>query len=261
MFEAAELGRAVPRDVYKARVPVLRSELLDVQQELIRARFPVLVLFAGVDGAGKGETVNLLNTWMDPRWIETRAYAQPSDEERERPEYWRYWRDLPRHGRIAFFLSSWYSRPVLDRVYGRSHRPDFDEQLERIASFERMLTDDGTLSLKSWMHLSKAAQKTRLRTLARDPLTRWRMTRLQWEHWRLYDRFVAAAERALQRTSTVDAPWTIVEGVDEAYRSLAVATAIRDAIRKGLAEGRGTGQPARPVAGSEARARRRRSTS
>ena len=111
MFEAAELDRTIPKEEYKARIPVLRSELLDVQQELIRARFPVIIVFAGVDGAGKGETVNLLNSWMDPRWIVTRAYAQPSDEETERPEYWRYWRDLPRHGRIALFLSSWYSRP------------------------------------------------------------------------------------------------------------------------------------------------------
>ena len=240
MFEAAELDRTIPKEEYKARIPVLRSELLDVQQELIRARFPVIIVFAGVDGAGKGETVNLLNEWMDPRWIETRAYAQPSDEETERPEYWRYWRDLPRHGRIALFLSSWYSRPVLDRVYGRSDRADFDEQLERIAGFERTLTDDGALILKFWMHLSKAAQKTRLRTLEKDPLTRWRMSHLQWEHWRLYDRFVATAERALQRTSTVVAPWTIVEGVDEAYRSLTLATSIRDAIRKALADGRGT---------------------
>ena len=66
------------------------------------------------------------------------------------------------------------------------------------------------------------------------------MSPLQWEHWRLYDRFVATAERALQRTSTVVAPWTIVEGVDEAYRSLTLATSIRDAIRKALADGRGT---------------------
>jgi polyphosphate:AMP phosphotransferase len=249
MFEAAELGRTIPKDEYKARIPILRSELLDVQQELIRARFPVIIVFAGVDGAGKGETVNLLNAWMDPRGIETRAYAKPSDEESERPEYWRYWRDLPRHGRMALFLSSWYSRPVLDRVYGRSRRADFDEQLERIAAFERTLTDDGALILKFWMHLSKAAQKTRLRTLAKDPLTRWRVTTLQWEHWRLYDRFVAAAERTLQRTSTVEAPWTIVEGVDEAYRSLTVATSIRDAIRKRFADGRGTGQASPPAGG------------
>ncbi len=252
MFEAAELGRTIPKEEYKARIPILRSELLDVQQELIRARFPVIIVFAGVDGAGKGETVNLLNTWLDPRWIENRAYAQPSDEENERPEYWRYWRDLPRHGRMALFLSSWYSRPVLDRVYRRSRRADFDEQLERIAGFERTLTDDGALILKFWMHLSKAAQKTRLRMIAKDPLTRWRMTPLQWEHWRLYDRFVAAAERALQRTSTANAPWMIVEGMDDAYRCLTVATTIRDAVRRELANGRGLTPSSQPKSRSSA---------
>ena len=92
---------------------------------------------------GKGETVNLLNEWMDPRWIVTRAYGEPSDEESERPEYWRYWRDLPPTGRVGLFLSSWYSRPVLDRVYRRNGAAGFDEQLDRIAGFERTLTDDG----------------------------------------------------------------------------------------------------------------------
>ena len=145
MFEAAELGRTIPKDEYKARIPTLRTELLETQRQLTSAKFPVIVVFAGVDGAGKGETVNLLNEWMDPRWIVTRAYGEPSDEEGERPEYWRYWRDLPPKGRIGLFLSSWYSRPVLDRVYGRSRTAEFDRQLERIAGFERTLTDDGAL--------------------------------------------------------------------------------------------------------------------
>jgi AMP-polyphosphate phosphotransferase len=90
MFEAAELGRTIEKDDYKKQVPILRTELLEVQRQLTPARFPVIVVFAGVDGAGKGETVNLLNAWMDPRWIVTRAYQEPSEEERERPEYWRY---------------------------------------------------------------------------------------------------------------------------------------------------------------------------
>jgi polyphosphate:AMP phosphotransferase len=239
MFEAAELGREIPKEEYKARVPTLRTELLEVQRQLTSARFPVIVVFGGVDGAGKGETVNLLNEWMDPRWIVTRAYGEPSDEESERPEYWRYWRDLPRKGRIGLFLSSWYSRPILDRVYRQSRRADFDRELDRIAAFERTLTDDGALILKFWMHLGKRAQKERLRRFEKDPLTSWRVTRLQWKHWRMYGDFIAAAERALQRTSTVDAPWTIVEGVDEAYRSLTVATTIRDAIRHALEQKRG----------------------
>jgi polyphosphate:AMP phosphotransferase len=239
MFEAAELGRTVPKDAFKARIPSLRTELLEVQRQLTEARFPVIVVFAGVDGAGKGETVNLLNEWMDPRWIVTRAYGEPSDEEAERPEYWRYWRDLPRKGRLGLFLSSWYSRPILDRVYRKNGAAEFDRQLDRIAGFERTLTDDGAIILKFWMHLGKDAQKKHLRKLEKDPLTRWRVTKLQWQHWQMYGKFVAAAERALQRTSTVAAPWMIVEGVDEAYRSLTVATTILDSVRKALAQGRG----------------------
>ena len=239
MFEAAELGRSIPKEEYKARVPVLRTELLEVQRRLTTARFPVIVVFAGVDGAGKGETVNLLNEWMDPRWIVTRAYGAPSDEERERPEYWRYWRDLPRKGRVGLFLSSWYSRPVLDRVYRRTGNADFDKQLDRITAFERTLTDDGALILKFWMHLGKDVQKKHLRKLEKDPLTSWRVTKLQWQHWKMYGKFVAAAERALQRTSTADAPWMIVEGANPPYRSLTVATTILDAVRKALDEGRG----------------------
>ena len=125
MFEAAELGRTISKEEFKRRAPKLRMELLESQRQLTEARFPVIVVFAGVDGAGKGETVNLLNEWMDPRWIVTRAFGEPSDEESERPEYWRYWRDLPRKGRIGLFLSSWYSRPILDRVYRRNGTAGF----------------------------------------------------------------------------------------------------------------------------------------
>ena len=123
-------------------------------------------------------------------------------------------------------------------------------------AFERTLTDDGALILKFWMHLGKSAQKKRLRTLEKDPITRWRVTKRQWQHWRMYDKFVAAAERALRRTSTVEAPWTIVEGVDEAYRSLTVAKSIRDAIRKALAQGRGE-RPTVSLAGGSGRQARR----
>jgi AMP-polyphosphate phosphotransferase len=163
---------------------------------------------------------------------------------------------LPPKGRIGLFLSSWYSRPVLDRVYGRSRTADFDRQLERIAGFERTLTEDGALILKFWMHLGKSAQKKRLRTLEKDPITKWRVTKRQWQHWRMYDKFVAAAERALRRTSTIEAPWTIVEGVDEAYRSLTVARSIRDAIRKGLGQGRGERETVKLASRSGRQARR-----
>ena len=237
MFEAAEVGNVVSKEEYRARAPSLRTDLLEVQRELSRqARFPVVVVFGGVDGGGKSETVHLLNEWMDPRWIVTRAFDDPSEEERSRPEYWRYWQALPPRGRMGLFLRSWYSPPLMERVYRRVKTPEFDERLNRIAAFEKGLADDGALILKFWMHLGRRAQKKRLKKLERDPQTRWRVSKLQWKHWRMYDDFVAAAERAIERTSTAEAPWTIVEGDDERYRTLTVATIIRDAMRRRLRE-------------------------
>ena len=244
MFRAAEIGRKIAKDEFRALVPPLRNELVEVQQAVRHAgRFPVIVVFAGVDGAGKSETINLLNEWMDPRWIDTRAYGPPSDEERERPPAWRFWRDLPARGRMGLFLASWYSVPILRRVAGEMDDGAFMMHLERIARFEKALADDGALILKFWMHLSREAQKKRLKALEKDKTQSWRVTKRDWENWRNYDRFIAAAEDTVTRTSTATAPWAIVEGADERYRSIAVCTALRDAMRRHLAVGDATAPP------------------
>ena len=234
MFRTAELGRTLSKEDYHQAVPVLRAGLLDAQQELRAAPFPVIIVFGGVDKGGKIDTINLLNEWLDPRWLITRAYGPPSDEMVERPEYWRYWRDLPPKGRIGLFLSCWYSRPVLDRVHSRTTESMLDEALERIVAFERCLADDGALILKFWMHLGKKAQKERLTKLEANPLTRWRVSRTDWDHWQLYEKFIAAAERAIRRTSTGRASWQIIEGADKRYRSVVVGKAIVEAVRKRL---------------------------
>lgn len=235
MFEVAELGSRISKTDYKAHVPELRAELLAAQQLLRDAEFPVIVLFGGVDTAGKGETLNLLSEWMDPRWIVSRAWGDPSDEERERPEFWRYWRGLPPSGQVGLLLSAWYSTPVLDRVHRRIGPARFDRRLTGITRFERALADDGAVILKFWMHLDRESQRRRLKRLEQDPLQRWRVRKAQWRNWRLYDRFVDAAERALSVTSTEYAPWVIVEGADARYRAITVATRVREAIHAGLA--------------------------
>jgi polyphosphate:AMP phosphotransferase len=235
MFETAELGLKVSKTEYRRRVPALRESLLLAQSRLLSARFPVIVLFAGVDGAGKGETVNLLTEWMDPRWIVTRAFDEPSEEERERPEFWRFWRDLPPMGHIGLLLSAWYSRPLLERAHGSSVA-EFEASLDEILAFERTLTDDGVLVLKFWMHLGKKEQEQRLKTLEKDPLQSWRVTKKDWKHWRMYERFVAAAERIITCTSTGNAPWHIIEGADHRYRSLRAGTLLLEAVEESLAE-------------------------
>jgi len=234
MFEAAELGRKLSKEEFAAAAPALRAEMLHLQVKLREADFPVIVVFAGVDGAGKNESVNLLNEWLDPRWVVTRAYGSPSDEERERPEYWRYWRDLPAKGRFGLFLSSWYHSPLIGRAYGEISQAEMDDRLDQIVRFERTLADDGALIVKFWMHLSKKAQKTRLKKLEKDPLTKWRVGPDDWPHWKQYDKFVEAAEHAIMRTSKGHAQWNIVEGEDARYRSMVVLTTIRDAVNRHL---------------------------
>ncbi|MDV7339991.1 polyphosphate:AMP phosphotransferase [Terasakiella sp. A23] len=232
MFETAELGRSVSKKEFEEKVQDLRIELLEIQQELRNCDFPVIIVMAGVDGAGKGTTVNLLNEWMDSRWIDNNAYVRHSDEESERPPYWRYWRDLPPKGKIGIFLSSWYSSPFIDRAYDKIDQAEYDERLDRIKAFEKTLADDGALILKFWMHLGKDAQKKRLKKLEKDELQSWRVTETDWEHWRKYDSFIDAAERLIMRTSKGHAPWSIVEGADNRYGSLTVAQQVRGAITR-----------------------------
>ena len=248
MFESAQLGRKVAKKAFDQAVPALRVELVELQQRLRRADFPVLVLFAGVDGAGKSETINVLNQWMDPRWILNSAYQPPSEEELERPRFWRYWRDLPANGQLALLLSAWYSRPFLECVYGKGSWADYDKELAGIAAFERVLADDGALILKFWMHLSRARQKQRLRSLEKDKLQSWRITDTDWRHWKSYDRYVKVAEHTIRATSTARAPWMIVEGTDPRYRSLTVATTIRDALRARLGRVERRAAHGRPLA-------------
>ena len=234
MFEAAELGRKVSREDFDAIAPQLRTELLDLQRRLRDADFPVIILFGGVDGAGKNETANLLNEWMDPRWTMTRAYGPPSDEEADRPQFWRYWRDLPPKGKIGMFLSSWYHAPLMERVHGHIDMAEMDERLIRINRFEKALADDGALIIKFWMHLSEKAQKKRLKKLEDDPLTAWQVTELDWKHWKMYDKFVGVAERLIMQTSKGHALWHIVEGADARYRSSVVLNILKEAITSHL---------------------------
>ncbi|MCP4997274.1 MAG: polyphosphate:AMP phosphotransferase [Hyphomicrobiales bacterium] len=253
MFETAELGRTISKADFKRTAPVLRQELLELQDTLHKNKdFPVILVFAGVDGGGKGETVSLLNAWMDPRWLITRAYDDPADGERERPEFWKYWRDLPARGRIGMFLSAWYSRPLLDRVRGPSDEAEFLKQLERIVGFERALAHDGALILKFWMHLSRDAQEHRLRNLENDPLTNARVSERDWEHWRMYDRFIGAAEQLVSRTNRGLAQWTIVEGTDPNYRAITVTSLVRDALIRRMDAKHGNGRDGKKPANGTA---------
>ncbi len=249
MFESAEIGHEVSKERFKREAPKIRKRLLDLQTALLeKKKFPVIILVNGVDGAGKGETVNLLNEWMDPRHIRTHAFGALTDVERDRPEMWRFWQALPPKGLIGILFGSWYTDPVMARVLGKDKRMRFEKRLARIRAFERMLVSEGTLLLKFWFHLSKKAQRKRLKELAAHKKTAWRVTREEWRNFEHYDKFVDVCEDALRATSTGEAPWDVIEGSDHEYRSLTTTRLLEDALSARLKGERPPLSPAAPPA-------------
>ncbi len=248
VFESAELGHRIDKDTWRREVPRLRSALLDAQFELGQRReFPVVVLVSGQDGGGKGETINELYAWMDPRFMSTLAFSAPTDEERARPPMWRYWRALPPKGRIGIFAGSWYSDPIHDAIEARMGRFALDQRVGQINRFEAMLVNEGALVLKFWFHLTKEAQKKRLKALQNNPKTAWRVTRWNWKRLKTYDKLVRVAGHVLRLTNTPWAPWTIVEGADDRYRSLTVGNVILESLRQKLSGKTRAVTPAAPT--------------
>jgi polyphosphate:AMP phosphotransferase len=232
MFEAAEVGHTMSKEKYNAALPKLRSDLLTAHFALRGQKFPVILIVSGADGAGKGELVHRLNEWLDPRGVETHAFWESSDEEQERPPYWRFWRAMPGRGRIGIFFGSWYSDPVINRVYNKIKSSQFDTELDRIAAFEAMLVNDGALLLKFRLHLSKKEQKKALKRLEKEGHT----TPTDWKRFKLYDQFTKASERAIRRTDSGPAPWHVIEATDRHYREFTVGRILLEAIQRKLKE-------------------------
>ena len=231
MFESAEIEHTITKKQYEDELPQLRTDLLGHQYELLTSKErAVMIVIAGVDGAGKGDTVNLLHWWLDPRHLQTHGMGRPSDEEAERPPFWRFWRRLPPGGKTGIFFGSWYTVPIIERVYGDTNDSDLEQAMEHIRRFEQMLTDEGVVLLKLWFHLSKKQQHRRLKSLEKDPLTRWRVSETDWRHYKLYDDFYGVCTHALRLTSTDCAPWIIIPGAEAHYRQLMVGRAVNEAL-------------------------------
>ena len=246
MLKEAELGHTITAQQYDAELPQLRADLLNAHLELRSRKFPVIVIVSGADGAGKGELVQRFNEWLDPRGVATHAFWEPSDEERERPLYWRFWRAMPGRGRIGIFFGSWYSAPIIHRVFGKINKPELDAELERIGAFEKMLAADGALIVKLWLHLPKRAQKKRLKKLEKEG----RLAPDDWKHFKLYGKFTKVSDRAIRHTDAPHAPWHVLEATDRRYRELSAGKILLAALQQRLQA------PAAPVRPAVAKAPR-----
>jgi polyphosphate:AMP phosphotransferase len=234
VFKTAELGQKISKDDYHQRLPELRARLVQTQYRMRTAKFSAIILVSGNDSIGRHDIVTTLFEWMDPRYLETRSFGDPTDEERDRPLFWRYWRVLPAHGRAGVFYGSWIRPPLMDRLDKMIDDEGLDAAIRRINIFERTLAHDGTLLLKFWLHLPAKELRKRLKALEKDPDAASKVSahdRVIAEHYpraqRIFTRFV-------RKTSITEAPWTIIESTDHRYRNIVIGQTILEAFNRGL---------------------------
>jgi polyphosphate:AMP phosphotransferase len=230
MFETAELGRKLSREDYEARVPELRARLVQTQYRMQRADFAAIIVVMGNDSIGRNDTIYHLHEWMDPRFLETHGFGDLSDEERERPRFWRYWRMLPAHGQIAIFYGSWVRRPLMDHIDRVIDDKTLEERIREINNFEKLHVDDGTLLLKFWLHLSEKAMRKQLKRRKKDPDLAQQINERDKYMLKQYERVARIGERFVRKTSTPQAPWLIIESDHARYRNTTVAETLLDAL-------------------------------
>ncbi|ABI56377.1 polyphosphate:AMP phosphotransferase [Alkalilimnicola ehrlichii MLHE-1] len=219
----------------KKTLQELRLKLLRSQLALSEAaEIPVVIMVTGQVGSGRGETVNLLNKWLENRGMETHAFGPPNDEERARPPMWRYWRSLPPAGRIGIYVNGWYGEAVIDRVQGLIGPAVLETRVEEVREFEKTLAAEGALILKFWYRISRERQAERLHQLESDPVNRWRVNELSWLRHEQFDAIDETAHQVVEATDSAWAPWHVLEGGHPERQTLQTAAIILDRMQDRL---------------------------
>jgi polyphosphate:AMP phosphotransferase len=190
-----------------------------------RKRSLVLV-FEGVDAAGKGGAVRRVVNALDARQYRIVPVAAPNDEERAHPYLWRFWRQVPRDGGITVFDRSWYGRVLVERVEGFCSEPDWLRAYDEINRFEEDLIRSGAIVVKLWMHISQKEQLARFNARAKTSFKAFKITEEDWRNRRKWRRYEHAIADMIDRTSTEIAPWTLVEAEDKRFARIKVLRTI-----------------------------------
>jgi AMP-polyphosphate phosphotransferase len=197
---------------------------------------PVLVLFEGLDASGKGGAIRRLVAKIDPRHVRVCSFAAPSPDEKRHHFLWRFWDKLPGWGGMSIFDRSWYGRVLVERVEGFATREEWTRAYGEINDFERSLTDEGTILIKLWMHISPEEQLERFERRAGDQLKSWKLTDEDWRNREKRPVYEEAVEDMLGRTDQPNAPWSLIAGDSKRYARVAVIDTVIERIERGMAE-------------------------
>lgn len=230
MLETVDLAKSLSRKDYERRLLKQQVKLREFSYELYVRRRSLVVVYEGWDAAGKGGSIRRLTDPLDPRGFEVHSIAAPAGEDHDHHYLWRFWRRLrpPSERQIMIFDRSWYGRVLVERVEGFCIEAEWKRAYQEINEFERQLADRGTILVKLWFHISPEEQFRRFSERETNPFKRWKLTEEDWRNRDKWADYLAAADEMLIKTSTLAAPWTVVEGDDKYFaRVKALRTVVK----------------------------------
>jgi polyphosphate kinase 2 (PPK2 family) len=234
MFEHLDLTPTLPRNDYEKQLKILQVELHELAFQVYVQKCPVVIVFEGMDAAGKGGAIKRLTEKMDPRGYVVWPISAPSGDDKERHYLYRFWRRLPEQGQIAIFDRSWYGRVLVERLEGFCSEDAWERAYAEINHFERQLTDFGAVIFKFWLHISNDEQLERFRERERTNYKSWKITDEDWRNRAKWEDYMLAAEEMLLKTSTPTAPWTLVEANDKLFARIKVLRTVAEKLRHAL---------------------------
>lgn len=223
---------SLDQETYLERAAALQKTLVAISQAYLFTRDRAIILFEGWDAAGKGGTIRLMTSVLDPRGHKVWPIAAPTPEEQQRHYLYRFWTRLPEPGTIAVFDRSWYGRVLVERVDALAEERAWRRAYEEINAFERMLVDDGVRLIKLFLHITRDEQRKRFKKRLLNPMKRWKLT---YEDLRAHGKWAAyeaAVEDMLHKTSTAAAPWTVLPANDKKYARIMALERITEVLAK-----------------------------
>jgi polyphosphate kinase 2 len=190
----------------------------------------VIIVFEGLDAAGKGGTIRALTERVSPRVFRVVALPAPSDREKSQLYLQRYIPHFPAAGEIVIFDRSWYNRAGVERVMGFATEHQYRDFLKNCPEFEHYLIKGGIQLIKIWLEVGNKEQERRFLARIDDPLRQWKLSPMDLpsrERWFEYSR---ARDAMLDATDTKRAPWYILRSDDKRRARLNCIAHILDQI-------------------------------
>ena len=227
-----DLSPTISDEEYKSELKKLQKRLSELHNVIYRKKIPVILCYEGWDAAGKGGNIRRVAYPLDPRGFDVHPIASPLPHELNRQYLWRFWTRLPRTGHICIFDRTWYGRVMVERLEGFCSEKDWKRAYNEINEFERQLTDWGAVLLKFWIHIDQDTQLARFTERQNTPEKQWKITDEDWRNREKWPQYEEAVDEMLQKTSTENAPWYIIESNDKHYARIKALKIIVKALEK-----------------------------